>query len=147
MSCKVAFYLSFIICVFVFEKMSETEEKEVSILKRQISDLQKEVENLKNENKKLKKENTDIVKCMEALTSYVKLDDLVHNPGLEHIAAQIFKYLDPKSLGQCRAVSKGWKSFIDNDKYWWIQVLEAKSMLRRGFRMVETWDVFANRMI
>ena len=127
--------------------MSETEEKEVSILKRQISDLQKEVENLKNENKKLKKENTDIVKCMEALTSYVKLDDLVHNPGLEHIAAQIFKYLDPKSLGQCRAVSKGWKFFIDNDKYWWIQVLEAKSMLRRGFRMVETWDVFANRMI
>ena len=68
MSCKVAFYLPFIICVLVFEKMSETEEKEVSTLKRQISDLQKEVENLKNENKKLKKENTDIVKCMEALT-------------------------------------------------------------------------------
>ena len=45
---------------------------------------------------------------------YVKLDELVHNPGLEHIALQVFKYLDPKSLAQCRAVSKGWKLCIDN---------------------------------
>ena len=127
--------------------MLEMEEKDVSILKRQISALQKENEDLKNENKRLKKENTDIVKLLKETTSYVKLDELIHNPGLEHIASHIFKYLDPKSLGQCRAVSTGWKSFIDNDKYWWIQVLEAKSMLRRGFRMIETFDVFANRMI
>ena len=93
------------------------EEKDVSILKRQISALQKENEDLKNENKRLKKENTDIVKFLKETTSYVKLDELIHNPGLEHIAAQIFKYLDPKSLGQCRAVSKGWKSLIDNDEY------------------------------
>ena len=121
--------------------MSEPEVKEVSILKRQNSDLQKEVEDLKNEIKRLKKEkqSTDIIKCMEQIQDdlrprYVRLDELIHNPGLEHIATHIFKYLDPKSLGQCRAVSTGWKFFIDNDKYWWIQVLEAKKVLKRGWR-------------
>ena len=115
--------------------MSEPEVKEVSmfsILKRQNSDLQKEVEDLKNEIKRLRKEKqtTDIIKCMEEIQGdlrprYVRLDELIHNSGLEHIARQIFKYLDPKSVGQCRVVSTGWKSFIDNDTYWWIQVLEA----------------------
>ena len=107
--------------------MSGSEEKEVSILKRKISDLQKTVENLENENKRLKKENQsmDIIKCMEQIQDdlrlrYVKLDELVHNPGLEHIALQVFKYLDPKSLAQCRAVSKGWKLCIDNHENWFI---------------------------
>ena len=62
-------------------------------------------------------------------TRYVRLDELVHNPGLEHIALHIFKYLDPKSVGQCRAVSKGWKSFIDNDKFWWMQILDGKMII------------------
>ena len=60
---------------------------------------------------------------------YVKLDELVTNPGLEHIALHIFKYLDPKSVGQCRAVSKGWKSLIDNDKFWWMQILDGKMII------------------
>ena len=113
--------------------MSEMEEKDVSILKRQISALQKENEDLKNENKRLKKENTDIVKLLKETTSYVKLDELIHNRGLEHIASHIFKYLDPKSLGQCRAVSKGWKLLIDNHEYssfshyWWIRLVTLRS--------------------
>ena len=116
--------------------MSGSEENEVSILKRQISALQKENEDLKNENQRLKRDNqsTDIIKCMEQIhddlrTRYVRLDELVHNPGLEHIALHIFKYLDPKSLGQCRAVSKGWKSLIDNDKFWWMQILDGKMII------------------
>ena len=117
------------------ENMEKILHSEVSILKRQISDLQKENEDLKNENKRLKRENqgTDLIKCMEQIQEdlrprYVRLDELIHNPGLQHIATHVFKYLDPKSVGQCRAVSNGWKSFIDNDKYWWIKVLEAKKM-------------------
>ena len=91
---------------------------------------------MKNENQRLKRDNqsTDIIKCMEQIqddlrTRYVRLDELVHNPGLEHIALHIFKYLDPKSVGQCRAVSKGWKSLIDNDKFWWMQILDGKMII------------------
>ena len=101
--------------------MSESEEKEVSILRRQNSDLQKEVEDLKNEIKRLRKEkqSTDIIKCMEQIQDdlrprYVRLDELIRNPGREHVARHIFKHLDPKSLGQCRAVSTGWKPLIDS---------------------------------
>ena len=46
---------------------------------------------------------------------YVRLDELVHNRGLQHLARHIFHYLDFKSLAQCRIVSKGWKDFIDRD--------------------------------
>ena len=135
--------------------MSESELNENTILKRRNSALEKENEDLKNEIKRLKKEKqtTDIIKCMEEIQGdlrprYVRLDELIHNSGLEHIARQIFKYLDPKSVGQCRVVSTGWKSFIDNDTYWWIQVLEAlkvKKMIRcgcGGFTHLQGWVEF-----
>ena len=47
---------------------------------------------------------------------FFRLDELVHNSGLKHIALQIFSELDPKSHVNCRMVSKGWKDCIDNDK-------------------------------
>jgi len=50
---------------------------------------------------------------------FVRLNELVHNSGLKHIALQIFNELDPKSHGNCRLVSKEWRDCIDNDKLWW----------------------------
>ena len=50
------------------------------------------------------------------MEQFFQLEKLVHNPGLKHIALQIFSKLDPKSHVNCRLVSKGWKDCIDNDK-------------------------------
>ena len=55
------------------------------------------------------------IQCSE-VEQFVQLDELVHNPGLRHIALQIFSELDPQSHVNCRLVSKGWKDCIDNDK-------------------------------
>ena len=95
-----------------------------------IEALEEEVGQSKEGNKRLRSDNqsTDIIKCMKDIqndlrTRFVRLDELVHNPGLGHIARHIFNFFDIKTLGKCRQVSRGWKSFIDNDKHWWSQVL------------------------
>ena len=44
------------------------------------------------------------------------LDQIIHNPGFHYVAIEIFLYLDPKSLGNCRLLSKVYKNFIDNTK-------------------------------
>ena len=59
-----------------------------------------------------------IIKAMEYLHKalkprYVRLDDLVLNRGLQHLARYIFKHLNYQSLANCRLVSKDWKEFID----------------------------------
>ena len=83
-------------------KMSETEK--TIALKRQI-------EELLAENKRLKEENfCDIKQTIKELhgalkSRYVRLDELVNNPGLKHVAWYIFKKLDPKSLGHCQLLS------------------------------------------
>lgn len=118
----------------------EKENGEGIVYKRKLEASEEEVSKLKEENKRLRKEkqSADIIKCMEDIQSdlrlrFVRLDDLVHNPGLEHIAKQIFKYLCLKYLGRCRAVSKGWKSFIDNDRHWWCQVLTENPLINGGY--------------
>ena len=45
---------------------------------------------------------------------YVRLDELIQNRGLQHLARTIFWYLDYSSLASCRLVSKSCKVFIDN---------------------------------
>ena len=96
-------------------KMSETEK--TIALKRQI-------EELLAENKRLKEENfCDIKQTIKELhgalkSRYVRLDELVNNPGLKHVAWYIFKKLDPKSLGHCRLVSKSWKDCIEETRFW-----------------------------
>ena len=91
--------------------------KERANLKRQIEELYSEKKRLEQDNKRPKQDN-------------VGLDDLVCNPGLQHVALQIFKQLDPKSLGFCRSVSKSWKEVIDDDKTWWQSLLlEYKSFM------------------
>ena len=68
-------------------------------------------------------------------TKFIRLDEIVSNPGLQHVAWQIFNKLDPKSLGRARLVCKSWKFCIESDKYWWRQWLK-KSMdtIRRTYK-------------
>ena len=95
------------------------------------SDLKRRIKALETENKRLKKYNEcdkiiqNINKVHQALKPlYVRLDELVLNPGLEHIALNIFQHLDLPTLSRCRQVSSNWKKCIDNDKYWWKKVLK-----------------------
>jgi len=102
-------------------------------LKRQIEELDEEKMRLEQDNKRLKQDNklyqVQNQKSMEK-QEYIRLNELVCNPGWEHVALQIFKNLDRKSLGSCRSVSKNWKACIDNDKHWWQSlILEYKSFM------------------
>ena len=102
-------------------------------LKRHIEELHEEKMQLEQDSKRLKQDNklyqVQNQKSMEK-QEYIRLDELVCNPGLEHVALQIFKNLDRKSLGSCRSVSKGWKACIDDDKHWWQSlILDYKSFM------------------
>merc|ERR1712115_620403 len=44
------------------------------------------------------------------------MEEILENPGLCHIVMNISRYLDPKSLAQCRAVCYSWQDLIDNDR-------------------------------
>ena len=91
-------------------------------LKRQNEELLAEVKRLKQDNQCFEIRQS-MQKLHEALKPrYVRLDELVNNTGLKHVALLIFKKLSPEDLGNCRLVSKGWKECIDNDKHWWQQV-------------------------
>ena len=41
-----------------------------------------------------------------------------------HLGEDIFDSLDDKSLAKCRKISKNWKSFIDNQKFYWIWIIK-----------------------
>ena len=74
--------------------------------------------------------------------SNVRLDELVKNPGLQHVALNIFKKLDPKSLGNCRLVSKQWKDCIDEVKWWWLDQLSkyTDSLKRLKLKFNPSWS-------
>jgi len=52
------------------------------------------------------------------------MEKLFTNPGLCHIVRNISRFLDPKSLAQCRVVCQSLKDLIDNDRQWLIFQLE-----------------------
>ena len=114
-------------------------------MKRQNEDLLAQV---LAENKRLKQENQcfeirqSMQKLHEALKPrFVRLDELVNNNGLKHVALHIFKKLSPKDLGNCRLVSKGWQECIDNDKYWWqeVQFAHCKRVITTYQCVVPRW--------
>ena len=45
-------------------------------------------------------------------------------PGLQHIAHNVSRFLDAKSLAQCRLVCQSWRNLIDNDRPWLIFQLQ-----------------------
>ena len=48
------------------------------------------------------------------------LQQFITNEGLKHLAEEIFRYLDVKSLAKCRLVCYSWKCVIDQNRHWWI---------------------------
>ena len=117
---------------------------EKDVLKRRIEALEQGVERLQEENQSWEIENKrrnqddhwdDIMDSMEKLHKLLKkrffeIEKFIQNPGFQHIALTIFKKLDLKTLGNCRAVSKEWKACIDQDKYWWhLQLVKCKEIM------------------
>ena len=47
-----------------------------------------------------------------------KMNSLITNPGLQHLAIRIFAKLNIQDLKHCRIVCKLWKDMIENDKSW-----------------------------
>ena len=48
----------------------------------------------------------------------MELEIFLTNQGLNHIVRNISRFLDVRSLAQCRLVSKSWKELIDNLREW-----------------------------
>ena len=105
-------------------------EKGKDNLKRGIEALDQDIQSLNEENKNLKSPK----ECYESEAKrfrskspeepFLDIDCFVQNLGFQHIAVNIFKHLDHRSLGNCRRVSKGWKTLIDQEKDWWQAVLK-----------------------
>ena len=56
------------------------------------------------------------------------LNPSVFYQGFAHIAEQIFKQLDNKSLTSCREVSKSWQDCIDDRNLSWIRINNLPSL-------------------
>ena len=63
-----------------------------------------------------------------------KMDILIDNEGLSHIALDIFTCLDPSSLAQARLVCKSWCLLITRSRVWWTSKL---SQFKRKTKRIE----------
>ena len=81
--------------------------------------------------KRIRKE--DNIQTTQKL-EFCDVDELVHNPGLQHVALYIFNLMDLFTLKTCRAISKSWKRMIDNDKHWWRLLLFKCTEINAGTR-------------
>ena len=127
-----------------FENANDTLKRRVEALEQVVESLQEKNQSCEIEIKRLRQDSQiNIMESMENLHESLKnrhfrIEKLIQNPGLQHIALSIFKELDPKSLGNCRLVSKEWKACIDQDKYWWhLQLIKCKEIMGA---MVLTWN-------
>ena len=50
---------------------------------------------------------------------FFRMNDLILNEGLKHLALKILNMLDRNDLKNCQLVSKSWRELILNDKFWW----------------------------
>ena len=46
------------------------------------------------------------------------MEAIIKTPELQHISDDIFKFLDKKSLNNCREVNSSWKKVLDNPLFW-----------------------------
>ena len=61
------------------------------------------------------------------------IETFIQNPGYELILRNILKYLKLKDFSNCCLVSKGWKRFINEDKYLAnVQLTEVMSLYSKG---------------
>ena len=109
-------------------------EKGKDNLKRGIEAHDQDIQSLNEENKDLKSPNNYYKTEAKRFRSkgpeepFLDIDCFVQNLGFQHIAVNIFKHLDHRSLGNCRRVSKGWKTLIDQEKDWWQAVLMSETV-------------------
>ena len=54
------------------------------------------------------------------------MENLIKNPGLKHLAENIFLYLDYEDIINCQIVSESWNGFLENPMFW------LKKWTRRG---------------
>ena len=54
------------------------------------------------------------------------MENLIKNPGLKHLAENIFLYLDYEDIINCQIVSESWNRFLENPMFW------LKKWTRRG---------------
>ena len=67
------------------------------------------------------------------LEEFFPIDTFLQNPGYWMISRNIFKYLKLEDFSNCCLVSKGWKKFIDGDKYLAkVQLTEVMSLYSKG---------------
>ena len=57
------------------------------------------------------------------------MDTFTKNPGLQHIAGEIFFNLDLESLEKCKDVNESWKMNIETPSFW------LRKCLKSGFLM------------
>ena len=50
---------------------------------------------------------------------YFRMNELICNPGQEHLAHEIFSYLNPEDLINCSMVSKSWNKSVKQSRSWW----------------------------
>ena len=68
----------------------------------------------------------------------VDTDQFVSHPGFATINKTIFAHLDPKSLANCRLVSKSWKNFIDTSKT--ILLVQIHQLMHYDMKLEGTYD-------
>ena len=113
------------------KKVKMSRKNDYKQLKRNVDSLRKELECFESGVKRLKTEgqaNASDSDTVEKIPDGLfDIDFFVQSqdPGLQYVAVNIFKCLDPKSLGNCRQTSKVWKDFIDNEKEWWQALLNS----------------------
>ena len=56
------------------------------------------------------------------------MDLLLKTPGFYHVATNIFKVLDIKTLLNCRQVNSIWKNFFDNPWFWLLNGIQKNEM-------------------
>ena len=127
----------------------------ITLLEDQIRTLEDRIKLLEIENKLLKNDSqaSDIQTAMLKLQlslkpRFVRLDNLVCNSGLVHVAYKIFGYLDLKSLRNCRLVSKAWKECVEDDSFYWNRLLDAAkshTLLNVFPEFVEVFDYLQSK--
>ena len=65
-----------------------------------------------------------------------KMDKLIRNEGLQHLAQKIFQPLDLQSLQNCRVVCKAWQRFIDQNIHWETKLAQEMERKSRESEMI-----------
>ena len=68
------------------------------------------------------------------------METFTKNPGLQHIAKDIFNILDKKSLIDCRLVNKSWRTIINWPMFW---LRKSKSTMPENSK---TWKILVDQI-